>query len=60
MATRTLNEAAAELGRRGGQRKVPKGFALMTDDEKRRIQSMGGKARWGNKAGKGKRKGKKA
>ncbi|MDE2103734.1 MAG: hypothetical protein KGL39_41235 [Patescibacteria group bacterium] len=44
-----LNEAAAELGRRGGQRKVPKGFALMSDEERRRIQSLGGKARWAGK-----------
>lgn len=41
-----LNEAAAELGRKGGKKKVPKGFATMSDEERRRIQSLGGKARW--------------
>ena len=41
-----LNEAAAQLGRKGGKRKVPKGFARMSVEERKRIQSLGGKARW--------------
>lgn len=41
-----LNEAAAQLGRKGGKRKVPKGFARMSAEERKRIQSLGGKARW--------------
>jgi len=45
-----LNKAAAALGRKGGQAKVPKGFATMGDEEKRRIQSLGGQARWRGKA----------
>lgn len=47
------NAAAVELGRRGGKKKVPKGFATMSDEDRKRIQSAGGKARWGAK-GKGK------
>lgn len=41
--------AAVELGRKGGKAKVPKGFATMSDEERRKIQSAGGKARWKNK-----------
>lgn len=43
------NPAAVELGRKGGRAKVPKGFATMTDEERKAIQSAGGKARWKNK-----------
>jgi hypothetical protein len=46
MKQEELNEAAAQLGRKGGSKKVPKGFARMTPEEKKRIQSLGGKARW--------------
>lgn len=52
MPTPDLNEAAAQMGRKGGKKKVPKGFAKMTDEEKHRVQSMGGKARWKKKRGK--------
>jgi general stress protein YciG len=44
------NAAAVELGRKGGQAKVPKGLATMSDADKKRIQSAGGKARWKNAA----------
>jgi hypothetical protein len=40
------NAAAVELGRRGGSVKVPKGFATMSDEDRKRVQSAGGKARW--------------
>jgi hypothetical protein len=41
--------AAVELGRKGGKKKVPKGLATMSDDDKKRVQSAGGKARWKNR-----------
>ena len=45
--------AAVALGRKGGKKKVPKGFARMTPAERKRIQSAGGRAsaeaRWGKK-----------
>ena len=43
------NAAAVELGRKGGAVKVPKGFATMSDEDRKRIQSAGGKARWTGK-----------
>lgn len=43
------NAAAVELGRKGGKKKVPKGFAMMNDEERKKIQSAGGKARWAGK-----------
>jgi hypothetical protein len=42
------NAAAVELGRKGGAVKVPKGFATMGEEDRKRIQSAGGKARWKN------------
>ena len=47
------NQAAVELGRKGGKARVPKGFGNMDPEEKKRIQSEGGKAsaakRWAKK-----------
>jgi hypothetical protein len=43
------NAAAVELGRKGGKKKVPKGFAMMSDEDRKKIQSAGGKARWKGK-----------
>jgi hypothetical protein len=43
------NAAAVELGRKGGKAKVAKGFATMSDEDKARIQSAGGRARWKKK-----------
>jgi hypothetical protein len=40
------NPAAVALGRKGGKKKVPKGLARMTREQRRKIQSAGGKARW--------------
>lgn len=40
------NAAAVALGRLGGQAKVPKGLATMSDEDRKRVQSAGGKARW--------------
>jgi hypothetical protein len=52
------NPAAVELGRRGGQKKVPKGFAMMTDERRAEIAKRAAAARWGKKRGES--KGKKA
>jgi len=45
--------AAVKLGRKGGRVRVPKGFATMDPEERKHIQSAGGKAsaakRWGRK-----------
>jgi hypothetical protein len=43
------NAAAVALGRKGGKKKVPKGLAMMTPEERQKIQSAGGKARWTTK-----------
>ena len=43
------NPAAVALGRKGGKKKVPKGFAMLTPEERKKIQSARGKARWGKK-----------
>jgi hypothetical protein len=46
---RKKDPAAVALGRRGGQRKVPKGLARMSDERRREIAQKGAKARWGKK-----------
>ena len=46
------NAAAVELGRKGGAVKVPKGFATMDEEDSKKIQSAGGKARWKKASGK--------
>lgn len=46
------NQAAVELGRMGGEKKVPKGLATMDPEEAKRIRSLGGKARWKKKSAK--------
>lgn len=42
------NPAAVALGRKGGKKKVPKGLAMLTPEQRKAIQSAGGKARWKN------------
>jgi hypothetical protein len=49
MTKKGLSQAAAQMGREGGSKRVPKGLARMSAAEKKRIQSMGGKARWKGK-----------
>jgi hypothetical protein len=44
----------AELGRKGGKKKVPKGLATMEPEETRKIRSAGGKAQWAKKRRSGK------
>ena len=44
------NQAAVELGRKGGKAKVPKGAAMLSPQElKKRVKAMA-EARWGKKA----------
>jgi hypothetical protein len=43
------NPAAAALGRLGGKKKVPKGLAMLTKEEKSAIAKKGAAARWGKK-----------
>jgi len=46
MADKEISEAAAAMGRKGGRAKVPKGLATMSAEDRKRVQSAGGKARW--------------
>jgi len=45
---KTLSDAAAAMGRKGGKAKVPKGLSTMDPEQARAIRSAGGKARWKN------------
>jgi hypothetical protein len=42
------NAAAVELGRRGGLKKVPKGFARISKKKRREIARKAAEARWGD------------
>jgi hypothetical protein len=44
------NAAAVELGRRGGLKKVPKGFAKISRKKRREIARKAAAARWGGRA----------
>ena len=43
---KALAEAAALLGRRGGQKRVPKGLALVSRKRRAEIVRAGAKAKW--------------
>jgi general stress protein YciG len=43
------NSAAVELGRLGGQKKVPKGFSTMDPDLRAEAGRKGAAKRWGKK-----------
>jgi hypothetical protein len=43
------NAAAVELGRRGGLKKVPKGFARISKKKRREIARKAAEARWGGR-----------
>jgi hypothetical protein len=43
---RKKNPAAVALGRRGGKKKVPKGFATMSPERALEIRRAGAKAMW--------------
>jgi hypothetical protein len=40
------NAAAVSLGRRGGRAKVPKGFSMLTEEERKANASAAAQARW--------------
>jgi len=40
------NKAAAEIGRKGGRAKVPKGFSMMTPEERSANGKKGAAVRW--------------
>jgi hypothetical protein len=44
MVKRRKDPAAVALGRRGGKRKVPKGFAMLTPEQRSAIARQGGLA----------------
>ena len=48
------NPAAVALGRRGGQKKVPKGFSVLSDEERKANAKAAAEARWGKKKASGK------
>jgi hypothetical protein len=43
------NAAAVALGRRGGKRKVPKGFSMLSQEERKEIARRASAARWKKK-----------
>ena len=43
------NPAAVALGRRGGKKKVPKGFSTLTTAQRKAIAKKAAAARWGKK-----------
>ena len=47
---------AAEMGRKGGKRKVPKGLATLDPERRSEIARQGAEKRWGKKKA-GKKKG---
>jgi hypothetical protein len=53
-----VSEYLAEIGRKGGERKVPKGFATLTDEERRAAAAKGVATRRANAKKKGPKKAK--
>jgi len=43
------NAAAVALGRRGGKKKVPKGFSSLSPEQRRKMGQAAAAARWGKK-----------
>jgi len=43
------NPAAVALGRKGGQKKVPKGVAVLSEEERRERARQAAQARWGKR-----------
>jgi hypothetical protein len=44
-----ISRVMRELGRRGGQKKVPKGFSALTPEERSENGRRAAAARWGKK-----------
>jgi len=53
-----MNPAAVALGRLGGKKKVPKGLAMLTPEERRERARAGAAARWAKAGGRGRKKAK--
>ena len=49
MASRDVKQYLAGIGRKGGRAKVAKGFAMLTDEEKKANAEKAAAARWGKK-----------
>lgn len=49
MGTKKKNAAAVALGRRGGKKKVPKGFSKMDPERRKEIAEKAAAARWKKK-----------
>jgi hypothetical protein len=47
---RKKNPAAVALGRLGGQAKVRKGIAMLSEEERKQLARKGAAKRWGDKA----------
>jgi hypothetical protein len=43
------NPMAVALGRRGGKKKVPKGFSMLSQAQRRELGRKAAAARWGKK-----------
>jgi len=56
MAKRRKNPAAVALGRKGGKKRVPKGFSTMTPEKRSEVAKKAATARWGKKPKKAKAK----
>jgi len=46
--TKRKNSAAVALGRRGGMKRVPKGFSVLTTEQRKAIAKKAAAARWGH------------
>ena len=46
--TKRKNPAAVALGRRGGKKCVPKGFSILTTEQRKAIAKKAAAARWGH------------
>lgn len=51
---RSVSKYLAEIGRKGGQAKVPKGAAALSAEERKALGQRGARARWGKKKKAGK------
>ncbi len=53
----TISRVMRDLGRRGGQKKVAKGFSKLSEAERKKNAKKAAEARWGKKGGRAKAKG---
>jgi hypothetical protein len=58
MSAKEVSEYLARIGRKGGRARVPKGFAMLTAEQRKESASKAAKARWARvkKKAAGKRK----